>query len=117
MGLDVHDVGGYVSWSPPRILEKGFKSLRTARYLEEGMCLSNEPGIYFIKFLLEKGFKDEKIGKYFNQAVIRSYYGFGGCRIEDIIQVTSDGCINLTKKIPRRSNDIEAYIQKNSTEK
>lgn len=31
-----------------RIDEPGLKSLRTARVLKQGMCLTIEPGIYFI---------------------------------------------------------------------
>ena len=49
IGLDVHDVGGYLSFTPERSKEKGLDCLRTARYLEKNMILSVEPGIYFIK--------------------------------------------------------------------
>ena len=64
MGCDVHDVGGYpevsgcicfamqLSLCPQgveRPAQPGLKSLRTARVLKEGMCLTIEPGIYFIE--------------------------------------------------------------------
>lgn len=48
MGLDVHDVGGYLEGYPERPSRPGIKSLRTARMLEENMILTIEPGCYFI---------------------------------------------------------------------
>lgn len=48
LGLDVHDVGGYLEGNPGRPQEAGFRSLRTARILEENMVLTIEPGCYFI---------------------------------------------------------------------
>ena len=56
IGLDVHDVGGYLGHCPPRCEELGLKNLRTARLMEENMCLTVEPGCYFVNFLL----KDEE---------------------------------------------------------
>lgn len=48
MGLDVHDVGGYLEGYPERATRPGVRSLRTARNLEENMILTIEPGCYFI---------------------------------------------------------------------
>ena len=107
IGLDVHDAGGYLSFTPERSKEKGLNCLRTARYLEKDMILSVEPGIYFIPYLLEKGFKDEKISKYFVPDEIKKYYDFGGVRIEDDILVTDEGCTNLTAGLPRTVDEIE----------
>ena len=111
MGLDVHDVGGYLSFTPERSKEKGLDCLRTARILEKNMILSDEPGIYFIPYLLEKGFNDEKVKKYFVQDEIKKYYEFGGVRIEDDILITDDGCINLTEGLPRTVEDIEKTMK------
>ena len=110
IGLDVHDVGGYLSFTPERSKEKGLDCLRTARYLEKNMILSVEPGIYFIPYLLEQGFNDSKISKYFNQDKIKEYYDFGGVRIEDDILVTDEGCTNLTEGLPRTTEEIEACM-------
>ena len=107
MGIDTHDAGGYLSFTPPRSNEKGLSSLRTARYLEPNMVLSDEPGIYFIPYLLEQAFNDEKISKYFVVDKIKQYYDFGGVRIEDDILITEDGCVNLTEGLPRTTTDIE----------
>jgi len=44
IGCDTHDVGGYISGTPPR--DEYLKSLRTARTLEAGMVLTSEPVSY-----------------------------------------------------------------------
>lgn len=49
LGLDVHDVGGYLDHTPERQTHiRGLKTLRTARVLADGMMLTIEPGCYFI---------------------------------------------------------------------
>ena len=113
LGIDTHDAGGYLSFTPPRSQEKGLDCLRTARYLEKNMIVSDEPGIYFIPFLLEKGFKDEKVSKYFVQDKIKEYYDFGGVRIEDNILITENGCENLTAGLPRTVEEIERVMKEN----
>ena len=107
LGLNTHDAGGYLSFTPARSKEIGLRSLRTARYLEKNMILSDEPGIYFIPYLLEKAFNDEKISKYFVKDKLKQYYDFGGVRIEDNILITEDGCVNLTEGLPRTTDEIE----------
>ena len=107
MGLETHDAGGYLSFTPERSTKKGLDCLRTARTLEKNMILSVEPGIYFIQYLLEQGFQDKTVGKYFVQSKIIDYFGFGGVRIEDDILITEDGCVNLTEGLPRTTDEIE----------
>ena len=45
IGLDTHDVGGYLKGYPSRSSLAGLKSLRTARILHESMTLTVEPGM------------------------------------------------------------------------
>ena len=76
IGLDVHDVGGYLPNNPKRIMEPGLMKLRTARKMEKGMCITIEPGIYFRTFLLngkvDKSFYDFDLS-YLNMDKIREY--------------------------------------------
>ena len=112
MGLDVHDVGGYLSFTPPRSTELGLSSLRSARVLAKNTVMTVEPGIYFNKYLLEKAFKEEKVSKYFVEDKVREYFDFGGVRIEDDVYVTETGCVNMTAKLPRTVEEIEAAMKK-----
>ncbi|MFD5119774.1 aminopeptidase P family protein [Streptomyces sp. NPDC058385] len=82
LGLDVHDCA----------------VARTETYvdgtLEPGMCLTVEPGLYFQADDL---------------TVPEEYRGIG-VRIEDDILVTEDGNRNLSAGLPRRSDEVEAWM-------
>jgi Xaa-Pro dipeptidase len=109
MGHNVHDVGGYPAGSPARPTRIGFKSLRTARDLEERMVITVEPGIYFVKALLEPALANPEVSKYLDKAVLDRFMNFGGVRIEDDVLVTKTGVDNLTH-VPRSVEDIEAVM-------
>lgn len=114
IGLDVHDVGGYLTFTNPRSDKLGLKSLRTNRKLVENIVLTVEPGVYFIKFLLERAFLNEEINKYFNVDLIRNeYFDFGGIRIEDVVLVNENGCTNFSEKLPRTIEEIETTMANN----
>jgi Xaa-Pro dipeptidase len=110
-GAEVHDVGGYLSSCPKRRSEVGLRSLRTARMLKEGNAITVEPGIYFIRFLIDKAYADEQISKYLNKEVLESYMDLGGVRIEDDVIITENGFINLTQVIARTTEEIEALMK------
>ncbi|MFI2783991.1 aminopeptidase P family protein [Streptomyces sp. ALB3] len=82
LGMDVHDCA----------------VARTESYvdgvLEPGVCLTVEPGLYFQADDL---------------TVPEEYRGIG-VRIEDDILVTEDGNRNLSAALPRRSDDVEAWM-------
>ncbi|WP_434592215.1 aminopeptidase P family protein [Streptomyces sp. A5-4] len=82
LGMDVHDCA----------------AARREAYadgtLEPGMCLTVEPGLYFQADDL---------------TVPEEYRGIG-VRIEDDLVVTEDGNRNLSAGLPRRSEDVEAWM-------
>ena len=106
IGLDVHDVGGYLEkLTPERDMRPGLKNLRTARDLKAGMCLTIEPGCYFRDYLLDGEFDKAKLKvdlKYLNRDAIREYQKeVGGVRIEDVILITETGAELLSNEVPR----------------
>lgn len=127
LGIDTHDVGGYLSHCPARSELPGLKSLRTARVLAENMVLTIEPGVYFIDALLDKALKDPEVSKFFVPDVISRFRNFGGVsslvhklemslivwhlqvRIEDDIAVTATGAELLTD-VPRTVEEIEQLM-------
>ncbi|MFB7993466.1 aminopeptidase P family protein [Streptomyces sp. NPDC056002] len=82
LGLDVHDCA----------------VARTETYvdgtLEPGMCLTVEPGLYFQA----------------DDLTVPAEYRGIGVRIEDDILVTEDGNRNLSAGLPRRSDEVEAWM-------
>ncbi|WP_327354918.1 aminopeptidase P family protein [Streptomyces sp. NBC_01304] len=82
LGMDVHDCA----------------AARRESYvdgtLEPGMCLTVEPGLYF---------------QADDVTVPEEYRGIG-VRIEDDILVTEDGNRNLSDQLPRRSDEVEAWM-------
>ncbi|CAL8463429.1 g2963 [Coccomyxa elongata] len=109
LGIDTHDVGGYLAGLPPRINQPGLRSLRTARILEEGMVLTVEPGCYFNPFLLKPALDDHKSAHFLIRDRIESLLEFGGVRLEDNVVVTADGARSMTN-VPRQVKDVEAVM-------
>lgn len=78
LGIDVHDVGGYLDHCPARSDKPGLRQLRTSRILEKDMVLTIEPGIYFVDALLEQAKHDPKLSKFIVWPVIERFRSFGG---------------------------------------
>jgi Xaa-Pro aminopeptidase len=82
LGLDVHDCA------------QARRELYLDGILEPGMVFTIEPGLYF---------------KADDLAVPAEYRGIG-VRIEDDVLVTADGNENLSAALPRRPEDVEAWM-------
>jgi len=82
LGLDVHDAGQYALDGKPRPLEPG-------------MCFTVEPGLYF-------GTREARCPEHLRGI---------GVRIEDDVAITEDGFEILTAEIPKRIDDVEAWIR------
>ncbi|MCP2282469.1 Xaa-Pro aminopeptidase [Promicromonospora umidemergens] len=82
LGLDVHDCA------------QARRELYLDGVLEPGMVFTIEPGLYF---------------KADDLAVPEEFRGIG-VRIEDDVLITADGNENLSAALPRRAEDIEAWM-------
>lgn len=86
LGLDVHDAGRYFT----------DQSAKSSRPFAPGMVLTVEPGLYIPP--------DDK-------SAPAKYRGIG-VRIEDDVLVTEEGNRNLTTKVPKDPDEIEAMMQR-----
>jgi len=111
IGIDTHDVGGYLAGHTKRATEPGLKSLRTSRILKKDMTLTVEPGCYFIDHLLNGALEeDSSLRQYLDPVLVDEYRGFGGVRLEDVLAVTEDGCTNYTL-CPRTIEEVELVMK------
>lgn len=95
LGMNVHDVGSYgVAFKP-------------------GMTMTNEPGIYIredaLDYLPNTPANKEFIAKI--KPAFEKYKNIG-VRIEDDMVVTETGTDWMTKKLPRKLEDVEAFMAK-----
>lgn len=93
LGMNVHDVGRY---GPP---------------LRAGMVFTNEPGIYIREDALSY-LPDTPENKAFIEKVRPAFerYKNIGVRIEDDMLVTPAGVEWMTKNLPRKLEDVEAFM-------
>ena len=82
LGLDVHDCA------------LATREEYMDAVLEPGMVLTVEPGLYFKA----------------DDLLAPERFRGTGVRIEDDVVVTEDGCINLSAGMPRRSDEVEAWV-------
>lgn len=99
LGMNVHDVGDY------------------GTPLAEGMIMTNEPGIYIREDALSY-FADKPEVKAFIEQVRPAFerYKNIGVRIEDDMLITKTGVEWMTKNLPRKMNEIEAFMARASKE-
>lgn len=118
MGMDVHDMEGlgqiYVGFDEetrPNLEQFGTNYLRMGRRLQEGMVLTDEPGIYFIPALIDDWKAKGHCKEFINFDKLETYKDFGGIRIEDDILITPNGCRFLgNKRIPYHPKDVEDFM-------
>ncbi len=98
LGLQVHDVGGFMENESGTIIDppSGHPFLRLTRVLEENMVLTIEPGLYVIDMLLEKLRGTPAEGQV-NWKTVDWLRPFGGIRIEDNVRVLINAQENLTR--------------------
>uniref|UniRef100_A0A7S1EU27 Peptidase M24 domain-containing protein n=1 Tax=Timspurckia oligopyrenoides TaxID=708627 RepID=A0A7S1EU27_9RHOD len=116
IGLDTHDVGGYLSEAPARSTKPGLRSLRTARLLEAGMIVTVEPGLYFVEALLDPslplGEEYQNMREFINPEALQKHNlvrkGWG-VRLEDVVLITSTG-YELLSCVPREIEDVERVM-------
>ena len=114
LGLDVHDVGGYLPGQGKEILKdtKPYpitQNLRCSRKMKEGMVFTVEPGFYFNAWLMDKLRADAKLMSYINAERLEQLIPVGGIRIEDNVVATKNGC-RVLNNVPRTVAEIEAVI-------
>ncbi len=95
LGMNVHDVGG------------GGMTV-----LETGMIMTNEPGIYIRQDALDNLPDTPEMREFIKQIrpAFEKYKGIG-VRIEDDMLVTDGGTEWLTKNLPRKADEIEAFMK------
>lgn len=108
LGLAVHDVAGYEP-GVSKPTEPGVCYLRLGRKLAAGMFVTVEPGVYFNDPTLDKALRNPAQAKFINAEVLKRFRGTGGCRLEDDVLVTEDGCENLTI-LPTTCEEIEELM-------
>ena len=109
LGLATHDVGG---WTPGRVRSErpGLRFLRIDTVLAPGDVVTIEPGIYFVKALLQD---PELRHKHHDDVVwekVDALMEFGGVRIEDDVLVTDGEPEVLTHAIPKTIDDVEEAL-------
>ncbi len=107
LGLATHDAGGCLA-GRERSDRFGLKWLRADLPLEPGYVVTIEPGIYFIRAILEDPARREAYRDAVNWHVVDQLLDFGGIRIEDDVLVTETGPEVLSAAIPKQIDEIEA---------
>lgn len=99
LGMNVHDVGRY------------------GRPFEPGMVFTNEPGIYIREEALDNLPKSPEMDAFIAKVrpAFEKYKNIG-IRIEDDMLVTKTGAEWMTKELPRKLEDVEAFMARASKE-
>ena len=116
MGLDVHDMEdlgqiyvGFDEETRPSS-QFGLASLRMGRKLQPGFVVTNEPGIYFIPELINQWEREKTHADFINFDKVKTYFGFGGIRLEDNLLITGTGSEILGTRVPITPGEVEKMV-------
>ncbi|MGE0598937.1 MAG: aminopeptidase P N-terminal domain-containing protein [Dehalococcoidia bacterium] len=107
LGLSTHDAGGCLAGRTPSD-RFGLKWLRADLPLQPGYVVTIEPGIYFIKALIDDPQRRSDFADCIDWAKVEAMRDFGGIRIEDDVLITEGGSRVLTAAIPKTIAEIES---------
>jgi Xaa-Pro dipeptidase len=110
LGLDVHDVGGYVPGERKDPKDLSLVGLRLGRSLKSNMVLTVEPGFYFVYYLLDELMSDPARAGMVDVAVLNRLRAVGGVRIEDNVVIREGGC-DVLSDVPRDVSDVELVMR------
>lgn len=106
LGLATHDAGGCLAGRSPSD-RFGLKWLRADLPLQPGYVITVEPGIYFIRAILQDPERRERYRDAVNWERVDELLDFGGIRIEDDIVVTGGEPEVLSGALPKSVAAIE----------
>ncbi|MFH2006047.1 MAG: aminopeptidase P family protein [bacterium] len=117
LGLDVHDMedlGDAVGYAggEARSEQFGLAFLRLAKPLEQGFCLTVEPGIYFVPALIDRWRESGAHTSFIDYDAVEGFRSFGGVRIEDDLLITAQGSRTLGRPIPKTVAQVEAALSR-----
>lgn len=120
IGLDVHDMedfGDLAGYAPGRTRrpEFGNKFLRLDRDLEPGVCVTIEPGVYFVPAIWQHDALVRPLADVVNRKQVDALLKdrFGGLRVEHTLCVRATGCPEvLSAALPTAADEIAALVGK-----
>ena len=107
LGLATHDAGGCLEGRAPSD-RPTLRYLRADLPLQPGYVVTIEPGVYFIRALLEDGELRERYRDEVAWEQVDKLLDFGGIRIEDDVLVGEEGAEVLSAATPKSLEAIEA---------
>ncbi len=115
LGLDVHDMENFgdrpsYPMGQPRPAGFGTRYLRLDLPLEAGWVVTIEPGFYVIDAIFDDPDLTEPFEPFLDRAVLDTWRGFGGIRIEDDVHITTDGPEVLTAATPKQPGAIASLV-------